>query len=254
MLPILPHSGQDLPAPLTLAPLGGRNLDLCPAAGLHLRDDEQISQLLCIHSPASAQLRGGDRHLRLQALPDLLLRPRGLQGRIHRIPDLDKPVPSRHSVLIQSIISKRLVHLIEQDIAPIILRAVGHGLPDFITGKGEDGRENLRDGIQNQPQRRLRAPPGQTVPLLTVEPVLDDIQIEAAELHHAEIIHRVAHHMELVALISRLASLHQGIELRHRPAVQLQHLLGAHQVRRVKSIQIPQAVPRRIPELQIVLT
>ena len=59
--------------------------------------------------------------------------------------------------------------------------------------------------------------------------------------------------MELVVVVGGKALSDQLVELGHRPAVQLQHLLRGHQVIGVKAVQVAQAVPGGIAELQIVL-
>ena len=55
---------------------------------------------------------------------------------------------------------------------------MGHGEPDLIAGEGEDGREHLGQGIEDQEQRCLRAPALKAVAAGAVEPVLDDIKVE----------------------------------------------------------------------------
>ena len=128
-----------------------------------------------------------------------------------------------------------------------------HGQPDLITGEGQDGGEQLGHGVQDQVQGGLGAAALQTILLLTVEPVLDDVQIEAAQLHHAEIIDGMGHHMELILVIGGLHLLDQGVELGDSPAVQGQHILGGHQIIGVKAVEVAQAVAGGVAELQIVL-
>ena len=59
--------------------------------------------------------------------------------------------------------------------------------------------------------------------------------------------------MELIVVIGGEALLGQLIELGHRPAVQLQHLLRLDQLIGVEAGQVAQAVPGGVAELQIVL-
>ena len=128
-----------------------------------------------------------------------------------------------------------------------------HGLPDLVAGEAQDGRKELCDGVQDQIQGRLSRTALKAVLLLAVQPVLDDVQIEAGQIHHAEIVDGVGHHMELIFVISRLAPLHQLVQTGDGPLVQGQHLLGRHQVVGIKARQISQAIPGGVAELQIVL-
>jgi hypothetical protein len=77
--------------------------------------------------------------------------------------------------------------------------------------------------------------------LLAVEAVLDDVQIEAGQLHHAEIVDGVGHHVELIVIVGLVHLSDQLVELGDGPAVQLQHILGATSSSALK----PQRLPRQ---------
>ena len=78
---------------------------------------------------------------------------------------------------------------------------MGHGLPDLVAGEGQDGGEELGQGVQNEPQGGLGGAAQQAVLLLAVQPVLDDVQVEGGQLHHAEVVDGVADDMELVVAV-----------------------------------------------------
>ena len=55
---------------------------------------------------------------------------------------------------------------------------MGHRQPDLIAGEGEDGREHLGQGVEDEEQRGLGRAALEAVCLLAVEPVLDDVEVE----------------------------------------------------------------------------
>ena len=130
---------------------------------------------------------------------------------------------------------------------------MGHCLPDFVAGECKDGREDLGHGVQNHPQSGLCAAAGKTILLLAIQTVLDDIQIEGGELHHAEIIDGVGNNVELIVIVSVEALVDQCVQLRDCPAIQLQHLLGLDQIVSIESRKVAQAVTGSVAELEVVL-
>ncbi|CAN3974445.1 GNAT family acetyltransferase, partial [Dysosmobacter welbionis] len=88
---------------------------------------------------------------------------------------------------------------------------------------------------------------------LAVQTVLDDVQIEVGHVHHAEVVHRVGDHQELIVVVRLGALLHQGVQAGDGPAVQFLHLRGRRQLVGVKAVQIAQAVPGGVAELEVVL-
>ena len=130
---------------------------------------------------------------------------------------------------------------------------MGHGQPDLVAGEAQDGGHDLGDGVQDQVEGRLGAAAGQAVLLLAVQAVLDDVQIEVGQLHHAEIVDGVGDDQELIVIVSLGALFNQGVQAGDGPAVQLQHIGGSHQLVGIKAVQIAQAVPGGVAELQVVL-
>ena len=55
---------------------------------------------------------------------------------------------------------------------------MGHSKPDLIAGEGEDGREHLGQGIEDQEQCGLGAAALEAVLAGAIESVLDDIEVE----------------------------------------------------------------------------
>ena len=146
---------------------------------VHMGDDQQVGKKLAIHLGQEGVLGGnGQPDLGLQGLADLLLGAGGLQHAVDGGADLDDLVPLRHGGLVQGILGEGLVHLVEHHVAGVVTLAVGHGLPDLVAGKGQDGGHDLGHGIQDQPQGGLGAAALGAVLLVAVQPVLNDVQIE----------------------------------------------------------------------------
>ena len=101
-----------------------------------------------------------------------------------------------------------------------------HRLPDLVAGEGQDRAEELGQGVEDQVHRGLSRAALDAVARLAVEAVLQNVQIELAELGHAEIVDRVGQDMELIVVIGFEGGLDQLVQPGHGPAVELQHLLG----------------------------
>ena len=114
----------------------------------------------------------------LQRLADPFVRPRQLQHAVDVLAQLHHGVPLVHDRLVQDVVSTAPGHLVEQDIPGVVPLPMGHGLPDLVAGKGQDGGHDLGDGIQDQPQGGLGAAALGAVLLVAVQPVLNDVQIE----------------------------------------------------------------------------
>ena len=119
--------------------------------------------------------------------------------------------------------------------------------------KAREGGHDLGHGVQDEAQGGLGGAAEEAVLPLAVEPVLDDVQVEVGHVHHAEVVHGVGDHVELKVVIALEALLDEAVEPGDGPAVQGLHLVGGHQVVGVKAVQVPQAVPGGVAELQVVL-
>ena len=128
-----------------------------------------------------------------------------------------------------------------------------HCLPDLVTGKGQNGSEQLCQGVNDQEQGGLCAAAAQAVRQLAVQPILDDVQIEGGQFHNAEVIDLVGNHVELVVVIRLAAGFHQSAQLCQRPLVQLFQLICRYQIVGVEAVQVTQTVTGGVAELQVVL-
>ena len=128
-----------------------------------------------------------------------------------------------------------------------------HGQPDLVAGEGEDRREHLCHAVEDEEQRRLCAAALEAVALLAVEAVLDDVEVEARELHDAEVVDRVRDHMEFIVVIRLGHAADEVVELRDGPAVERKHILRRDEMLGVKPVKVAEAVARGVAELEVVL-
>ncbi len=89
--------------------------------------------------------------------------------------------------------------------------------------------------------------------LVTIQAVLDNIQIEIGHIHHAEVVDCMQYGMELISVIARNHTGNQLIKLHQRPLVKLLELLIRQQLRGIKAVQVAENIARRIADFQIVL-
>ena len=114
----------------------------------------------------------------LKGLADALCAAGSLENAVYIVSHGDESVPLCHLVIVESVLGEGLVHLVEHDIADIVALTVRHRKPDLVAGECEDGGEHLGHGVEDEVQSGLGAAALETVTLLAVEPVLDDVEIE----------------------------------------------------------------------------
>ncbi len=80
-------------------------------------------------------------------------------------------------------------------------------------------------------QRGLCRPTRQRVCTGGVLPVFDDIQIEAAQLTAAKVVHSVVHVVELIVVVGGLYLALQGVGLLENPPIQWQQFIDGQRIR-----------------------
>lgn len=128
-----------------------------------------------------------------------------------------------------------------------------HGEPDFIAGEDENGRKELRERVEREVERGLRAAAGKAVCAVAVEAILHDVEVEARERIDAEIIHRVGDDMEFIVAVRLLGLFDELVELGDEPAVELCHLLGLDEIFWIEVDEVIEHELAGIAELEIVL-
>ena len=137
------------------------------------------------------------------------------------------------SLLTASRISRMRVHLARSASSGCAQVAVDLGedrlavaaeLPGLFGREAEEGRHPAQHRLRDVPQRRLRAAPRARAGRGGVEPVLQDVEVEGAQVLRAVDLQLGHHRVELVDLVVRQ---HLGLELRgaaQRVAVDLEQL------------------------------
>ena len=225
--------------------LGGR-----PVAG---GDDTHLGQVHALTGLLQLLAGGLQGDMGLQGLADALVGTGLFQNAVDILAELHDGVPAGHGLGGQGIGFEALGHLVQQHIAAVIGIPVRHVLPDLVTGEGQNGGEELGHGVQDQEQGSLGGAAAQAVLLLAVQPVLQNVQIEAGQVHHAEVVDGVGDHVVFVAHVGLAAGLYQLVQAGQGPAVQLLQLLGGDQAVGIEFVQVAQAIPGGVAELQVVL-
>ena len=248
--------GQHLPAAAALAAVRGTDLDaqLITLGHAHLRDEERVGQRSGIHLREEHILVRDDQiHLGLKALADGLVGAGLLQRAVDDVAHGGDARPLGHLVLGECIGRVGLGHLVEQDVAPVVARAVRHRQPDLIAGEGEDRGEHLRHRVEDQEQGGLRAAAGETVRAVAVQTVLDDIEVERAQVDDAEVVDGVGDGVELIVVVPAEHLLDQTVQAGDGPLVQLEHVRRGNELVRIEADEVVEAELARVAELQIVL-
>ncbi len=90
-------------------------------------------------------------------------------------------------------------HLIEENALHIQFCGRREVLPDFFSGEHQDGRYQTGQRSQDIIHRSLGGTAQNAVPLLAVEAILDNIEIEAGHFDNAEIVNGVEFRMVISA-------------------------------------------------------
>ncbi len=128
----------------------------------------------------------------------------------------------------------------------------GNVFPDILGGKTQHRCHPTYHRLGNIKRRGLRRTPGHAFCRHGVLAVLDHIQIKAAQIHRAEVMHQLIERMKLVTVIRGHDLLLNLAGAFHRPFVQAEHLFRCDSMlRRVKVPQIGQQIARGIAHAPI---
>jgi len=96
---------------------------------------------------------------------------------------------------------------------------VAEVLPDFIGSEGEDGGEELAQGLRDLADGGLGGAAAGAAGGITVHPVLGDVDVEGAELSGEEAVHHGEDLAEIVAGVGGHALGSDGVKALQHPAV-----------------------------------
>ena len=134
----------------------------------------------------------------------------------------------------------------------LFVSVVRQGAPNLLGGKGENRSQQAGQGMGDAVQGRLRRAPRGRPGRKSVEPILEDVEVGSAQIHHAEIVQAMPGAMKGVAVVGGAAVLHHFTHLRQHPAVQFFHLLALDRIgARVEVRQIAQAETKRVAHLSV---
>src|SRR5574341_2279996 len=203
---------------------GRRALD---ALELPARSDEDEAQVVSEPRQRLEQRAGGrDVKLRSQRGADFLQLALFLDLLVGEIAGLAYVAPGIHDLVVQTVIREQVKDLLEH---AGFLAARQH-LPGLLRGEAQDRRHHAHQALRDVPQGRLRRAPRKRSCAAGVEPVLEDIQVEGAELLGAERLQLLRDEMELEARVVGLHLVLQARRQRERVAVDLDHLRHGHRV------------------------
>src|SRR5262245_48011901 len=75
-------------------------------------------------------------------------------------------------------------------------------LPDLLRREGKERRHQAAERLRDPEERRLRRAPLAAAGERGVEPVLDDVEVDGAHRHRAELVEGVEDAVELVRLVA----------------------------------------------------
>ena len=107
-----------------------------------------------------------------------------------------------------------------------------HVRPHLFRREAHDGREQPHQRVEQAVKRRLRAAPRFRFRRRGVQPVLQHVEVDRAEVHRREGVHRVVDLMEFEVLVPDAAARHQVLRAQQDPLVDLGQLVGRHRVLR----------------------
>src|ERR687888_432797 len=84
-----------------------------------------------------------------------------------------------------------------------VVLAPGERLPQLLRGEGEDRRHQPYQAVRDVMERALRRAPRHGVRLTGVEAVLEDVEVERAEVFRGERLQPLRDQVELVARVIR---------------------------------------------------
>ena len=100
-----------------------------------------------------------------------------------------------------------------------------HELPNLFHGEAQHRSQHNNQIHQDFVHCSLCAAAFLAISLVSIQAVLDDIQIVAGHFHGAEVVDCMVQHMEVIAFISCSNLLLQQLQMHQSPFIQLQHFL-----------------------------
>src|SRR5437879_7636417 len=125
-------------------------------------------------------------------------------------------------------------------------------LPDLLGGEDQNRSHQAHQGVRNAVDGRLRRAAALAARSKCVEAIFQDVEVKRAQVHHAEIVQRMEHAVELKGVVPAAALLDQfGRALEH-PAIKLVKLFMRQRVaREIKVGQVAEREAERVANLAV---
>src|SRR5213592_1582645 len=221
-----------MPAALAFAVQARRDLhaQLC-ARAMHAGGGGEHHELEIL-AEAAEQLvvaaAGVEIDLGLQRRADLAGRAQLLDFLAHWVAQLAQALPLRQQLRAVLRARQRVPGLEEHAVVALS----GKYLPELLGGEAQDRRHQPHQAVGDVVERGLRRATGKRVGLARVEPVLEDVEEERAEVLGAERLQLLRHQVKLLAIVVRGDLLLRARRHGERIAVDLEQLVDRHGVPR----------------------
>ena len=206
-----------------------------------------VTQLVQIGNQAVFSVQG---HFRLQVAADGLGRTQVFHFLVYR--DLD-----RHHALPERTVQLEAFRQLAQTLIPAIehYRLVTRArqvFPQLIGGERQHRRDPAHQSFGDMEQRGLAGATRHAVSGGGVLTVLDDIEVETAQLLHAEVVHLLVYVPEAVAVVGFFDFALQQQGAIYGPTIQRQHVFRWQQVlRRVEAAEIGEQEARGVADTPV---
>jgi len=125
-------------------------------------------------------------------------------------------------------------------------------VPDLLGREGEHGSQEPREVLHDQEQGALCRFALLRAGLVDIEPVLEDIEVEGAHVHHTEVVDELVDDIGLELLVGPAHLLDELLGHVQGVAVHLEHLPVRHHVRvRVESREVAEHEPGRVADAAV---
>ncbi len=165
------------------------------------------------------------------------------------MPDIgdDIPLPALGEFLVSPRRQIRPIAQLHRPLFPLPFRQV---LPYLFGRMAQNRRQERGQRRPQQPERRLRRSPCCAGGGVSIEPVLQQVKIDLAQIHGTELVHPVVDLVELKTLVGVADTVHKPAQPVQDPPVHLPHHLLPRQARpaRLEVIEIRQDEPERVAE------
>src|SRR5467141_971639 len=219
-----------MPAALAFAVQARRDLHpRLSARGMHAGGGGEHHELEIL-AEAAEQLAvaavGVEIDFGLQRRADLAGAAQLLDFLAHGIAQLAQALPLRQQLRAVLGARQRVPGLEENAVVALCAKH----LPELLGGKGQDRRHQAHQAVGDVVERGLRRATGKRVSLTGVEPVLEDVEEEGAEVLGAARLELLRHQVELVALVVPSNLFLRARRHGERIAVDLEQLVDRHAV------------------------